>query len=94
MKRLTAIAAVFALGLIAPTTVGAAAKEYNGTFESSGTVDFKLKKSNKGKKKIIDFAFHGFPVHCDGGPNSTSGILKFKVKVEKNKFEADAQSTD
>lgn len=87
MRKFVALLVVSAVGLAAPASMGATVKQYNGTFTPGGTLSFKLKKTNKGKK-VIDFTFSNFPVACSGGPNTTSGNLTFPVKVKNNKFEA------
>ncbi len=93
MRKLIALMALSIAVLIAPAAVGAAKKTYGGAFESSGELQFDLKKANKGKK-ILDFTFAGFPVQCDSGSQTTSGHLTFAIKVKNNKFEADAISTN
>ena len=93
MKKFLTLAGVSAVALIAPATVGAATKSYNGTFVPGGTLSFDLKKTNKGKK-ILDYTFFGFPVQCKSGPETTSGHLNFAVKVKHNRFEANAQSNE
>ena len=89
MRKLLALAGVCVVGLVAPTTVGAATKSYNGTFEPGGTLSFKVKNTNNGKK-VKAFTFLGFPVQCNSGSETTSGNLSFAPKVENKKFEAHA----
>ena len=89
MRKQLALAGVCVVGLVAPTTVGAATKSYNGTFEPGGTLSFKVKNTNNGKK-VKAFTFVGFPVQCNSGPETTSGNLSFAPKVKDKKFEADA----
>ena len=93
MKKFLALAGVSAVALIAPGTVGAATKSYSGTFESSGTVGFDVKKK-KGKRKVIKFRFDDLPVECDAGPNTASGnVPEFKIKVsDGGNFDADLVS--
>jgi hypothetical protein len=95
MRRLTVVTVICAVGLVAPATVGAATRSYSGTFESSGTVGFDVRKKD-GKRKVINFSFSNLPLECDGGPNSTSGsVPNFRIKVSKRgNFDADLVSTD
>lgn len=93
MKKLLALAGVSVFVLVAPAAVGAASKTYQGTFDPGGQLQFKLKPTNHGKK-VVKYTFLGFPVQCDGGPETTSGFFTFGVKVKNKKFEAQAQSTN
>src|SRR5690348_6467715 len=90
MKKFLALAGVAAIGVVAPATVGASTKEYAGSFETSGTIGFKV-ESKQGKKKVIRLRFASFPLDCDGGPNTATGnVPEFKIKVnDSGKFDAD-----
>lgn len=72
-----------------PASVGAATKEYTGTIDGGGTVNFKIKKTKNGSK-VKDFQFATFPVDCTGGPNTASGHVTFSPKVKHKKFEIHA----
>jgi hypothetical protein len=93
VKRFTAIAAVCAVGLVAPATVGAATKEYTGTIAGGGSVGFKIKSGQNGSK-VKGFGFATFPVGCTGGPNTASGHVTFAPKVKNRKFEIHAVAGD
>jgi ABC-type sugar transport system substrate-binding protein len=87
MKRFAALAGVLVVGLVAPATVGAAAKTYVGVFESSGELGFKVKKTEHGKK-IKEFDWFQFPLQCQSGPRTTTNGLSFAPKVRDRRFEA------
>ena len=94
MKRVSLIAAVAALcvGLVAPTAFSAtiSTKRYKGDIDVGGTVDFKVRKSKRpghpAVRKVISFKFSQLPVECDGGDNTSSGEITFKVRVRNGKF--------
>ena len=87
MRKLFALTGAIVVALVAPATVGAAAKVYVGEFETSGEVQFKVKKTNDGKK-IKEFDWFQFPLDCQGTPNTSTNGLSFAPKVKNNKFEA------
>ena len=94
MRKVLALAGslTVAVGLVAPANAGTQTKDYNGTFEPGGTLSFTVKPTDNGKK-VVKFKFFNFPVQCTTGPETTSGNLKFAIKVENKAFEARAQST-
>ena len=91
MRKLIAFAAVIAVALAAPTAVGAGQgkTKYFGQFESSGDLSFVVKKTEKGKK-VFNYKWEGFPLDCQGIPETSSSNLSFSVKVENKKFETQA----
>ncbi len=91
MRKLLALAGVSIAALSMPAAVDAATKNYGGGFDPSGNLEFKLEKTNHGKK-IKGFKFFALPIQCDSGPNTVSGKITFDIKVEDNKFEAVAKS--
>lgn len=93
MRKLFALTGMIVVALIAPATVGAATKVYVGQFETSGEVQFKVVKTNNGKK-IKDFNWFQFPLNCEGDPNTSTNGLSFAPKVQNSKFEAVAIADD
>jgi len=89
MRKLLALAGVTAVALVAPATVGAAGKKYQGLFEAGGTNSFTLKKTDNGKK-VVNYEWVSFPLSCDGGPATSTNGLSFGVRVRNDKFEATA----
>jgi hypothetical protein len=87
MRKLFAFTGTIVVALVAPATVGAAAKVYVGEFETSGEVQFKVKKTDHGKK-IKEFDWFEFPLNCQGTPKTSTNGLSFAPKVRNNRFEA------
>jgi hypothetical protein len=86
MRKLLALAGVTAVALVAPATVGAATKVYEGTVTPGGTVKFKLKTTENGKK-VAGFRFSGVPAVCTSGAETVSGRITFADRVENNRFQ-------
>ena len=92
MRRLVLPAVLgVALSLALAGPVAAKTKSYAGIVEGGGTVDFKAKKKH-GKKSVKDFTFREVPIDCAGGPNTASGHVTFKMKLQQKQFSGSAES--
>ncbi len=91
MRKLIAVVAVSAVALTVPGSAGAGQgkAKYFGGFEGTGDLSFVVKKSKNGKK-VFNFKWVGFPLDCQGAPETSSNKLSFSVKIEKNKFRTQA----
>ncbi len=87
MKKYAIASLAVAVALLAPSSVSAAGKKFQGEFATGGTNSFTLKKAKNGKK-VFNYEWVGFSLACDGGPETSSNGLTFKVAVKKKKFEA------
>jgi hypothetical protein len=91
MRKQLALAGVLVAGLTAPIALAGQNKDFEGTIENGGTLSFKLKKTDNGKK-VVKFTFIGMPADCKSGLESVSGEITFAIKVKSNKFDAKAVS--
>jgi hypothetical protein len=80
-----------AVALVLPAVAGAGQDKtrYLGSFESSGTLQFVVKKTDRGKK-VFNFRWTDFPLDCKGGEDTSSNGLTFGVRVRNGRFETQA----
>jgi hypothetical protein len=89
VKRFLISSIVAGLALAGPLFASAATstRSFSGTIDPSGTVSFKLKKHNgtrtiPGASPSKGFTFGSMPVDCDGGPDTTGGVVTFTIPVK------------
>lgn len=92
MKKYAIASLATVVALVLPATVGAAAKTYSGTVEPGGTIQFKVKKTNNGKK-VKPTLFLNVPADCTSGDETVSGNVPVPGKVQGGEFQINAVVT-
>jgi hypothetical protein len=92
MKRI--VPAVLVVALMLPAHAAASRRDYSGAVDAaSGTIEFTLKKRKATKKRpkttsVRRFSFDAVPVTCEGALGTTTGHLKFGMRVIDKRFGA------
>lgn len=83
--RRTLIAAATALAALGLASLAlASTTSFNGSFESSGSLSFKVKKTH-GTVRLFSLAFQKFPLDCKDGPNTETAALRSSYRpVQEN----------